>query len=463
MSDPTVLADLIGPVLKDLARRSNTDLRRWLDQVHTLRGCAEPVRLTGETMTLDAATGQILSQYSTVNEPHGQLMVRCKNRRSSRCPSCAEEYRADTYHLMKAGLAGGSKGVPASVGLHPRVFATLTAPSFGAVHVGPAKNGRMRVCHPRREGTTCWTRHAADDPQIGQPIDPATYDYDSHVIWNAHAGDLWRRFTTYLRRHLAAAAGLSQKAFNARVRVSFAKVAEYQARGLVHYHSVIRLDGRTDQPGDWPPPPVWATPSTLQDAVRSAANAVQLDVAVPSLRRTFDLTFGSQVDVQPISAFAADEDVTDEAVAGYIAKYATKAAETAGTLDRRITDYDLRHLPDHGVTPHAARLIRTCWRLGDLIEHPDLADAKLRKWAHMLGFRGHFTTKSRAYSTTYGTLRNARADYVRQATNRPDPDDDTTLVLAHWAYAGQGFTPGEAALAATTSGHRPSEVKDGTR
>lgn len=301
MSDPTSIADLIGPVLKDLARRSNTDLRRWLDQVHTLRGCAEPVRLTGETMTLDAATGQVLSHYSTANEPHGQLMVRCKNRRATRCPSCADEYRADTYHLIKAGLAGGEKNVPDSIGLHPRVLATLTAPSFGPVHVGPAKNGTTRVCHPRRQGTACWQRHTADDPRLGQPIDPTGYDYEQHVIWNAHAGDLWRRFTTYLRRHLAAA-GLSQKSFNERVCVSFAKVAEYQARGVVHYHAVIRLDGRTANPGDWPPPPVWATLPMLEAAIQSAAAAVSLDVPVASLDRVFTLRFGRQVDVQPITA-----------------------------------------------------------------------------------------------------------------------------------------------------------------
>jgi hypothetical protein len=31
----------------------------------------------------------------------------------------------------------------------------------------------------------------------------------------------------------------------------------------------------------------------------------------------------------------------------------------------------------------------------------------------MLGFRGHFSTKSRAYSTTLAALRAARAEYQR--------------------------------------------------
>ena len=49
----------------------------------------------------------------------------------------------------------------------------------------------------------------------------------------------------------------------------------------------------------------------------------------------------------------------------------------------------------------------------------------------MLGFGGHFSTKSRAYSTTLGTLRADRAAYQREAAIAagllPDLDSDTTL------------------------------------
>jgi hypothetical protein len=87
--------------------------------------------------------------------------------------------------------------------------------------------------------------------------------------------------------------------------------------------------------------------------------------------------------------------------------------------------------------------------------HALYPDRKLRDWAHMLGFRGHFSTKSRRYSTTLGALRQVRADYraaqQRAALGLPDPDDTpeaTTLVLSHWTYAGHGYTPGESWLAA---------------
>jgi hypothetical protein len=38
----------------------------------------------------------------------------------------------------------------------------------------------------------------------------------------------------------------------------------------------------------------------------------------------------------------------------------------------------------------------------------------------MLGFRGHFSTKSRAYSTTMGALRADRAAYQREPPSPPD-------------------------------------------
>ncbi|WP_437007562.1 replication initiator [Streptomyces sp. enrichment culture] len=95
--------------------------------------------------------------------------------------------------------------------------------------------------------------------------------------------------------------------------------------------------------------------------------------------------------------------------------------------------------------------MEACWDLDDA--HPDRL---LWRWAHMLGFRGHFSTKSRRHSTTLGELRQARADYRARQERRErgfseDLDDveASTLALAHWTYAGQGHIPGESWLAAS--------------
>jgi hypothetical protein len=76
----------------------------------------------------------------------------------------------------------------------------------------------------------------------------------------------------------------------------------------------------------------------------------------------------------------------------------------------------------------------------------------------MLGYGGHFLTKSRRYSVTFGQLRRARTEH-RKAQRHPggerDPwgrplDETVVLVLGTWTYDGPGypFTPGaELALA----------------
>ncbi|MGH8833886.1 MAG: replication initiator [Actinomycetes bacterium] len=57
-------------------------------------------------------------------------------------------------------------------------------------------------CYPRGKtgGASCIARHGEDDPLLGQPIDPESYDYEGAVLWNAHAPLLWARFTIELRR-----------------------------------------------------------------------------------------------------------------------------------------------------------------------------------------------------------------------------------------------------------------------
>ena len=82
---------------------------------------------------------------------------------------------------------------------------------------------------------------------------------------------------------------------------------------------------------------------------------------------------------------------------------------------------------------------------------------RLGRWGSMLGFRGHFSTKSRNYSTTLGRLRSARRAWSRLtaaqraaavAAGESSEDADTTLVVGTWAFVGMGWqTSGDATLA----------------
>jgi hypothetical protein len=89
----------------------------------------------------------------------------------------------------------------------------------------------------------------------------------------------------------------------------------------------------------------------------------------------------------------------------------------------------------------------------------------------MLGFGGHFLTKSRAYSTTFTERRGKRARWRRQARlrqlheQRPDlaavlddladdHDDQAVLVVGDWSFAGNGWLcDGDRALANAAAAH----------
>ena len=135
----------------------------------------------------------------------------------------------------------------------------------------PRRDAKARRC-PHGRDISCPTRHADTDPRLGQPMCPDCYDYETAVLFNAYAANLWRRFIIYLPRHLARLAGVTQKTLRGQLRIRFVKVAEYQARGVVHFHAVIRLDA----PGeDYQPPPSLYAAALLCDAIRQAAAAVR--------------------------------------------------------------------------------------------------------------------------------------------------------------------------------------------
>ncbi|WBB59368.1 plasmid replication initiator protein [Streptomyces sp. WMMC500] len=414
----------------------NPQFDRWLRQIIATGGCARPVHLSGWTTTSDAATGEILHHYDTRHEPGERLAVRCRNRRSTVCRPCSRLHAGDTYHLVRAGLLGG-KSVPPSVRERPRLFITLTAPSFGAVHHAEER------CRPRRgrgecehgRPLSCGTVHDSADPLVGQPLCPACYDYTAHVLWHAHAGELWDRFVRGVRRHLASAAGVTQSRFPEHARLSFARVAEYQRRAAVHIHVVVRLDGPAG-PDDVPP--TWGTVERVTDAVRVSARQVVVCAPYSRAAGEIALRWGGEIDVRPLSSDEAAP--ADDAVAAYVAKYVTKgAADACAGTDYRLSSWD--DIDAAAVSDHVRTLMRTCWRLGGL---PEFEPLRLRAWAHCLGYRGHILTKSRAYSTTYASLRAAWTESQQSGK----PSSEGTVTDGQWRYVGSGHTPGAALIAA---------------
>jgi hypothetical protein len=453
MTDPARVGNVLPGVLAEVVDRAGHGYERWAELVAQAGYCHHPIRLAGRVEHADRATGEVRQVYDTEREPDRVLLKACGTRRESRCPSCAATYRADAYQLLAAGLKGG-KGVPETVAGHPRLFVTFTAPSFGRVHSRKAQGRLVLPCHPYRQGARCphgrragcWHRHDPDDPRLGEPLCPSCYDAQAQVLWNALAPELWRRTTIAVYRALGRLVGLQEGELRRLVRVSYAKVAEFQRRGAIHFHAVIRLDAATECrcPGCLSPPPEPFTASLLEEALRLAVPAVRVPATAVDGGPERYARWGGQLDVRNITRDDQAGELSAEQVAGYIAKYATKATESFGAgLACRLHDGDLDHLDQ--LPAHVAELVRACWELGGRSE---LEGLRLRAWAHMLGFGGHWSTKSRRYSTTMGALRRARVRFARRrrardgipldAWDRPE-DDQTVIVLATWSYVATGY------------------------
>ncbi len=275
---------------------------------------------------------------------------------------------------------------------------------------------------PHGRALACWHKHDQDDAKLGIALCPDCYAYDQAVIWNALAPVLWRRTTIYLRRALARLAGRT-------------------VAGLARQVRIIRLDGVTED-GVVVPPPPWATVELLTQAIREATSAVSLPS--PAGLKLGPVGWGDQLDIRPITTGTLGEGSAGH-VAGYLAKYATKATEgLAGVaLDRPIRS--ARDLARRALPEHVRRLVEAAWRLGG---RPELAGLRLRAWAHQLGYGGHCTTKSRRYSTTFTALRRARHEHARRrafggtpldAWGRPEHEKAAVQVTG-WTYAGRGYS-----------------------
>jgi hypothetical protein len=369
--------------------------------------CRHPIHLVA--MDVDPETGEILTT--------SDLRIACKDRRTVLCPSCAAVYKADAWFLVTAGLAGG-KGMPESLTKHPRLFLTLTAPSFGAVHTiaddGACHPWSTRSCTHGRPGG-CMTRHNFDDEELGSPLCDECFDWVGTVLWNAAASRLWNRTIERVRRLLASERGIGVAALREQVSIEYLRVAETQRRGLVHFHVVLRADG----PKNASRPPRWLTSELFEKVLRLAVGTTAVPTGFGA-----SAWWGSQLELADLGATATDA----ARVAGYVAKYATKTTDDDFGLARRFRDRE--DLALARTSRHFKRLAVCAWELGKL---PELERLRLQAHAHTLGFTGQLLTKSRGYSTTFGALRAARATHAAAEFEPAAPG-------VHYAYVDRGYS-----------------------
>jgi hypothetical protein len=140
-------------------------------------------------------------------------------------------------------------------------------------------------------------------------------------------------------------------------------------------------------------------------------------------------------------------------VAGYVAKYATKSSTESGALDSRITSGE--DLSRRRLSPHMRRMAEMAWTLG---ADDKFAQLNLRRHAHSLGYGGHFLSKSRRYSTSFGALKADRAAWRSQQRHGVAAADHS--VEARWRAVGIGWaSPGEAMYATFQQRQRATEMR----
>jgi hypothetical protein len=208
----------------------------------------------------------------------------------------------------------------------------------------------------------------------------------------------------------------------------------------VHFHAIIRLDGAQDRATA---PGMTVSPEELCAAIRKAAASARLDGDAGD-DELVELRFGAQLYTRALAGAQNGRELNPGQVAAYVAKYSCKAShEQITTRDTNPDRWRDRGIPEHLITMAAAAL--------RLTERPVLRD--LGRSVHMLGFRGHFVTKSRSYSTTLGELRAARAPTAPTKTNRPTTLRSTTMTRRSCSPSGNTSapatsTPGDVLLAA---------------
>lgn len=165
--------------------------------------------------------------------PNGYLR-RCQFKNPNVCPGCHRLHRRHTMMLIGSGLPKKCGSPELRTLLEPDCsqvvyFVTLTAPSFGKIHrkASSNKTGNQAVKCP------CGQYHSPEDEVLFTPIKPRHYEYQNQVKWNSASAELWRQTQQQLQNHIPG--------------VAVCAVREWQKRGSIHIHALVRVSSRLNQ------------------------------------------------------------------------------------------------------------------------------------------------------------------------------------------------------------------------
>ena len=355
-------------------------------------GCEHPITLlmTG----VDTRTGEVIERTYKKD---------CRSRFMDKCAHCAEVFRGDAFRVFRSGLSDALGAEYATT------FLTLTAPGadvFGLIHQRTeieiakkkTKKKRGRGQGKKKARTKvlpckCGETHAEDSEILGTPLDPETYRYDLAADFNGKCSRLLAVTMQKLSRILGHP-------------VERIRVAEYQARGLVHFHILVR--GIV---------PEWA----FHLAVLGGTN--------PRTGRRISKSssggwsWGPQCDIKHILP-GGEVGIGYYLVklVGYAVKNTDSGASSTADHRRRMQSAALRtctckagpdcqcgsmKIPDAPGNYQCKQSERLCQR-------------HLRAWRGW-GYRGNVLAVSRSWGITFTQVRALRSTFAERANSRPSP------------------------------------------
>jgi len=244
------------------------------------------------------------------------------------------------------------------------------------------------------------------------------YRYEELVLWNAHSPRLWARTVLLLKRRLAKQLGVSVRAAKSVFTIESTKAAEFQMRGAVHLHALIRVDRIDSRIG--------VDQGDLLVAARSAITTASLKVSDAVAGYGLDeIRWGRQYDVRPLVAASPAAGVEAIAVAGYLAKYVTKDIGTVAACSESLP-----------VRQHR-RALRDS--LEQLASDPDLSFLNLAHRVETLGYPSRPITRSRHYSSTLAALSKKRQEWASSGQQQTDGEhsEEFRFVGSGWGSGGE--------------------------
>lgn len=254
-------------------------------------------------------------------------------------------------------------------------FVTLTAPSFGAIHRVPkSKASEVVRC-------ACGETHQHGSEYRGTPLNQRWYKYGLQAKWNQASSELFRISGKHLSKLIPD------------VEWSFAR--EWQSRGALHFHGIVRVPAGYDQTKTW--------------------HALQK-------MRTYtsgDFSWGKEIDVQAINGDDAGNSVR------YMAKVVSYTAKQQGD-EGLISEVRRKHY--ERLDWHAARLI--CGAAGCR------GNGSCTGRAHRsFGYAGQMITRSKGWSLVglnQSSLVEERKQYAIEHAAQTRHQNELELLSKSW-------------------------------